>query len=726
MIRECRSYYKDNPVELKKIDEFENGYCSKNAIGWYTRDSFIYRLVNKALRTLDIDIISKFRFFIVDLYQQLKQCHTDYINSLPTIDPNKIIRTVYRSQRLSQNEIDKLIDSVGDIICPTSFFSTTEYFMIAQSFVAGASGSECVIFQIDIPDSYYENINGGLKYNRPFFRLESLSQFQSESEIIFSMGTLFYIESVEQYDVWYVCLKLEGETEEFNKVLWMSEATENVKYNWQNRNSVDDRILLLTEKLPQSCRTIVNIYIKYGFFADEDSVIVAESLTTYQKGFEILSKCLPDHHYLFVIAKYLSIGILHNNKHDYSLAVHFGETALHLAQTYLHDDSDYLLISYNYLAVVHQFGDHYAEALSVYEKMLSIASEQNNESALLAIYKGIELVTSDVGDHDYQLVCLKKIVELERKLHCEDIEKMYLQFGVVYEMRENFSVALDYYKRHCRLLIKRGASTVDIIQSYLRVGNMYAIQKHYIAALHIYLRILEATILSLPNYDHSLLGKYETLIIYTKHLIKCNYVKKLRHYFRLLMLKSSTSTIFIQFIRKIKFLFYFELSYPTSLKTHLSVLLKQIYTEYNNLRMFETSLRNLQRSIKTFLKIKPACFAKIYHNAQILQNLRSFVDVYQRSLYLIQQAYFSKCHTERCKMRRADLSIERISNDIGAVVHNFVYSSHATLCQDRVRQKPRPPHRSVWIYRYRFCGCFKDSIASHNRTTGRWPKFSTI
>ncbi|CAF1448890.1 unnamed protein product [Rotaria magnacalcarata] len=401
--------------------------------------------------------------------------------------------------------------------------------MIAQSFVAGASGSECVIFQIDIPDSYYENINGGLKYNRPFFRLESLSQFQSESEIIFSMGTLFYIESVEQYDVWYVCLKLEGETEEVSKMLWMSEATENVKYNWQNRNSVDDRILLLTEKLPQSCRTIVNIYIKYGFFADEDSVIVAESLTTYHKGFEILSKCLPDHHYLFVIAKYLSIGILHNNKHDYSLAVHCGETALHLAQTYLHDDSDYLLISYNYLAVVHQFGDHYAEAL-----------------------------------------------------------------------------------------------------------------------------------------------------------------------------------------------------HPTSLKAHLSVLLKQIYTEYNNLRMFETSLRNLQRSIKTFLKIKPACFAKIYHNAQILQNLRSFVDVYQRSLYLIQQAYFSKCHTERCKMRRAGLSIESISNDIGAVVHNFVYSSHATLCQDRVRQKPRPPHRSVWIYRYRFCGCFKDSIASHNRTTGRWPKFSTI
>jgi hypothetical protein len=33
------------------IEEFENTYTSKTSIWWYTRDSFVYRILNKALRT---------------------------------------------------------------------------------------------------------------------------------------------------------------------------------------------------------------------------------------------------------------------------------------------------------------------------------------------------------------------------------------------------------------------------------------------------------------------------------------------------------------------------------------------------------------------------------------------------------------------------------------------------------------------------------------------------
>ncbi len=46
-------------------------------------------------------------------------------------------------------------------------------------------------------------IHDTLKYTRPFLKLENLSQFESENEVIFSMGALFRIESVEQYDMWY-------------------------------------------------------------------------------------------------------------------------------------------------------------------------------------------------------------------------------------------------------------------------------------------------------------------------------------------------------------------------------------------------------------------------------------------------------------------------------------------------------------------------------------------
>lgn len=70
LIHECRLVC-TNQIQL--IDEFEREYQPDKAIWWYTRNSFIYKMVNMALRTMNIVIIWKFRFFIQDLYHQLKK-----------------------------------------------------------------------------------------------------------------------------------------------------------------------------------------------------------------------------------------------------------------------------------------------------------------------------------------------------------------------------------------------------------------------------------------------------------------------------------------------------------------------------------------------------------------------------------------------------------------------------------------------------------------------------
>ncbi|CAF5093031.1 unnamed protein product, partial [Rotaria sp. Silwood1] len=51
MIEQCRLYYSDNESVLKDIDEFDQNYTPENAISWYTRNSFVFRLLNKAFRT---------------------------------------------------------------------------------------------------------------------------------------------------------------------------------------------------------------------------------------------------------------------------------------------------------------------------------------------------------------------------------------------------------------------------------------------------------------------------------------------------------------------------------------------------------------------------------------------------------------------------------------------------------------------------------------------------
>ncbi len=72
MIIASREYYQDNNSQKKRIDEFEQTYTPENACRWYTYDSFVYRLLNRALRTQDIDIIFKFRFFINALHNQIQ------------------------------------------------------------------------------------------------------------------------------------------------------------------------------------------------------------------------------------------------------------------------------------------------------------------------------------------------------------------------------------------------------------------------------------------------------------------------------------------------------------------------------------------------------------------------------------------------------------------------------------------------------------------------------
>ncbi|CAF1469972.1 unnamed protein product, partial [Rotaria sordida] len=453
MIAECRLYYKSNPVELKKIDEFENDYCPETVINWYTRDSFVYRLVNKALRTLNIDIIFKFRFLIIDLYQQLKQRHIDYIKSLSTIDPNKIVHTVYRCQHIGIHELEKLKDSIGNIICPNSFFSTTEDCLMAQLFVAGSSNSECVLFQIDIPDSYYQNAIDASNYTCPFSKLENLSQFQSESEVIFSLGALFRIESIEKYNMWFVCLKFEEDNNELGQDFYLAEKLENGTYDWQNRCSVEDRILLLMEKFPPSSRNIINIYIKYGVFADVDGLTTATTLNTYRKGFELLMKCLPNYRYVLTVAMQLTIGLLYCNRGERILAIQFGEEALHVAETYLHFDHECSLICYNYLAVIHQIEDQYTESLSIYEKMLSIAMEYDNTSALLAIYNDINRITCDFGDYEYEMASLKKI-DLQRQIQ-RFMEVKSSCFAKTYhnaQILRKLQLTLNEYQRLLRLI----------------------------------------------------------------------------------------------------------------------------------------------------------------------------------------------------------------------------------------------------------------------------------
>jgi hypothetical protein len=58
LVEFCRQNFSDNEKELKIIDEFARDYSKHAPIWWYTREIFTYRMLNRSLKTVDIDIIA--------------------------------------------------------------------------------------------------------------------------------------------------------------------------------------------------------------------------------------------------------------------------------------------------------------------------------------------------------------------------------------------------------------------------------------------------------------------------------------------------------------------------------------------------------------------------------------------------------------------------------------------------------------------------------------------
>ena len=67
----CTEYCHDNSASLKVIAECRQDYNKYSPIWWYTRDTFLFRLLNSSLRELKGMAIWKLRFFIKDLHEAL-------------------------------------------------------------------------------------------------------------------------------------------------------------------------------------------------------------------------------------------------------------------------------------------------------------------------------------------------------------------------------------------------------------------------------------------------------------------------------------------------------------------------------------------------------------------------------------------------------------------------------------------------------------------------------
>lgn len=126
MLITCREYYHGNSRVLEDIDSFEKDCHPDRCIWWYTKDTFVYRLINKALRTEDTEQLYLFRYFIVDLSEQLAKEYLKIRNG----DDEKIY--LYRGVTMHRKEMENLKENVENllqstVICPVVVNATSRF-----------------------------------------------------------------------------------------------------------------------------------------------------------------------------------------------------------------------------------------------------------------------------------------------------------------------------------------------------------------------------------------------------------------------------------------------------------------------------------------------------------------------------------------------------------------------------------------------------------------------
>ncbi|CAF4460054.1 unnamed protein product, partial [Rotaria socialis] len=362
--------YKANEVDLKLVNEFHMAYESAKAIWWYTRESFLYRVMNKALRVRNTELIFLFRTVIRDIYEQLlaHQCQ-------------KCV-TVYRGQILSIVEYKKLQESRGSIISLNSFLSTSLNRKIAERFVQQnmylcASGDYVVaIFEIEADPTVVCMNNDKTKNRRPFAQIDELSYYcGEESEVLFMLGSIFRLNEISGDQASSSSSSADA-TMSIIRMTLCSDHDSDLKQLYDHMKNEYDReetnllslgdVLRnmgkfdLAEKyyrrwlsvLPSNDFSLGELYPRLGMIAYAKGEYDT-SLEWYQKSLEIDMRTRPSDH-VNIGNTYNSIGSVHRKKGDRGRALESYNRAVSLFKQAHDENHPKMAMFYNNIGLIYQ------------------------------------------------------------------------------------------------------------------------------------------------------------------------------------------------------------------------------------------------------------------------------------------------------------------------------------------------------------------------------------
>ena len=534
LVRFCREIYRDNSKELEIIDEFASTYNSSKAIWWYTRECFTYKMLNKALRTLDGDIIIRMGFFLCDIHCQIQELHRKQINEYhgkPFM--------VYRGQGLSTYHFEKASNNKGGLISFNNFLSASTERQVSLNFARQASNTKDIVgilFEMTIDPNIPSS---------PFASIHQMSYFQNEAEVLFSMHTIFRISDIEKINdipsVYRIHLKLTSDDDEKLRHLteYIREQTGSgigwarLGYLLAKIAQYDKAEELYMTLLKQTTKDDdkASIYNQLGYLKDEQGQY-KEAIAFYEKCLEIKQKTLPENH-LSLATCYNNIGGVYKNIGDYSKALEYYHKDRAILEKSLPKNHPDLATSCHNIGGIYKAMGEYSKALEYYQKDLEIMKKTlpENHPDLAIGYNDIGILYRHMNEYDKALEQYKKALKIREMSLPEnhpDFAQSYSSIGLLLSNKGNNEEALENYKKALEIQKKTLHENHPLLAtSYSSIGAVYGSMKKHSEALESYDKALKIRKISLPE-DHPDFGMSYNNIAQI-HIMKNEFSKALEY-----------------------------------------------------------------------------------------------------------------------------------------------------------------------------------------------------
>jgi tetratricopeptide (TPR) repeat protein len=566
LIKFSREYYEGNEKEQEKINEFDQYYQSKKAIFWYTRDCFLFRLLNQAFRTEDIDNIFKFRFFIVDLYQQLLDLHSSQHF------PSKL--TVYRGQSIGLTELEHLKANIGQLISMNTFLSTTTDPGVASIFAGDGTNhpsyERSVLFEMTIDTTRCHKF-------KPFADISQHSYMKDENEILLLMGSIFRISSVEiENNVWIIKLIFTEQEDkqiiqltDYQKTLLREKETvvllgRHLQDMGENEKAKHYYNLILKD-LPEDSMDVSSVYNNLGAMASNEYKN-EEALNAYEKSLNINKKILSEIH-PYIAASYNNIATIYGRMGDTQKAIDYYEKALRILFQLLQTNRQPTTLPQiaeisNNLGVLSGRNGNHECALWYFKKTLEFqllflpvvhptyaitffnigdCFEQvgNREQAMIFYEKSLEICNkslpanhpqtattlSNIGGLYYKasnwpsaIKYLEKALEINRHIlpkNHSDLIRSYNNLASIYHCLGKDDLAIDMFESVLSSTTISDSPSFDTAHTYSNCGAVYFKQGNYTKALENFTKAYELA-LKLHPFEQSRLTMYQENVENTK------------------------------------------------------------------------------------------------------------------------------------------------------------------------------------------------------------------